>query len=68
MRVVVDQDRCSGHARCAAMGPDLFVLDATGYNRMNPTDVPVALAEQARRAADACPERAITLISDDQPE
>jgi len=64
MKVTVNPERCQGHARCLAEGPDLYVLDDLGYNSTDIEDVPTALAEQARRGALACPERALTIIDD----
>jgi len=64
MKVTVNPERCQGHARCLAEGPDLYVLDDLGYNSTDIEDVPAALAEQARRGALACPERALTIIDD----
>jgi ferredoxin len=62
MRVVVDQARCTGHGRCAAVAPDLFALDdETGQCAVSEADVPPGLEEPARLAVDNCPERAISL-------
>ena len=65
MRLRVLQDVCTGHALCLDHGPDVFVLDELGYNRTPDTVVPAALHDQARRGAQACPERAIVI--DDEP-
>ena len=62
MRIVVDADRCQGHARCQAEGPDVYVLDDLGYNSTSIDSVPHELRTQARRGAQACPEYAITII------
>ncbi len=67
MKIVVNHEKCSGHARCFAAAADFFVLDDDGYNRMPPTDVPKALAEAARKGARACPERAITVVEEEAP-
>lgn len=61
MKIVVDRKLCSGHARCAAVAPDVYELDADGYNVTGEKDVPEALREQAMRGLRACPERAITV-------
>ena len=66
MRIRVDPELCTGHARCEAEGPDVFVLDELGYNTTSLDDVPRELQDQARRGALACPEQAIT-IEDDEP-
>lgn len=62
MRVIVDAGLCSGHGRCAAVAPDVYRLDADGYNRMGEVEVPPGLEPAARAGADNCPERAITVI------
>lgn len=62
MRVRVDPNLCSGHARCAALAPEVYVLDPDGYNRMGEFEVAEGLEDRARLGADACPERAITII------
>lgn len=61
MRVRVDVERCTGHARCAAFAPDVYVLDDLGYNVTPETDVPPGSEEAARKGALACPERAIEI-------
>lgn len=62
MKVRIDTDRCSGHARCAANGPDVFELDDDGYALPLDGGIPAHLEAQARAGADACPERAIEII------
>ena len=64
VEVVIDKDRCLGHARCYALAPELFDVDedeGKSLSLFNP--VPSDLAELAREGADACPERAITVRS-----
>lgn len=61
MRIHVDTDRCSGHARCRAAAPDVYELDELGYNVTPVKEVVSELEEAARRGADACPERAIAI-------
>ncbi|HUA49866.1 MAG TPA: ferredoxin [Solirubrobacteraceae bacterium] len=64
MKVIVQEGRCQGHARCLAEGPDVYVLDELGYNSTDVEDVPPHLADQARRGALACPEQALTVVED----
>ena len=64
MRVKVDTALCSGHARCAAVAPRVYVLNDDGYNDTPETVIPAELEDEARRGARACPERAITLVDD----
>jgi ferredoxin len=61
VRLVLDSDACQGHARCLALAPDLFDLDAAGYAVLRVATVPPELEADARNAAAACPERAITV-------
>ena len=67
LKVKVDRDKCQGHARCAALAPELFVLDELG-NAQEAGDgsVPPALTEKAYLAKSNCPELAIEII-EDQP-
>jgi ferredoxin len=61
MRVRVDVERCSGHARCRAMAPDVYELDELGYNVTPVKEVPVGHEDAARKGALACPEQAILI-------
>ena len=61
MRVAVDKEKCTGHARCAAFGPDIYELDDNGYCVIDTLEVPAGLEDQARAGALNCPERAITV-------
>jgi ferredoxin len=60
MRVRVLDDRCQGHGRCFGLAPDVFDSDDLG-NAVVIGDgtVPPELEEDARLAADNCPEFAI---------
>jgi len=60
MKVKVDRERCQGHARCAALAPELFALDAFGNaQEIGDGTVPEALIEKAYLAKANCPELAI---------
>lgn len=60
MKLVVDRDRCQGHARCQAIAPELFeVDDVEQKSRVKADPVPPPLEEAARRAVRNCPEGAI---------
>jgi ferredoxin len=61
VRVSVDNSRCAGHARCAAVDDELFVLDDDGYIAPGDIEVPAAKEELARKGVAGCPERALTL-------
>lgn len=64
MRVHVDPERCQGHARCAALAPEVFELDENGFSTTRDALVPAALEEDARRASRSCPEDAISVTGD----
>ena len=64
MKVIANQSLCSGHARCAAVAPEVFELNDDGYIGFNERIVPAGLEAQARRGVLACPERALSLIED----
>lgn len=66
MKVLINEDRCQGHGRCYSTAPGLFVpkddhghAEAVNGGRL---EDPAELG-QAQRAADACPERAITVVT-----
>jgi ferredoxin len=63
MRLTIDNARCQGHGRCYDLAPALFTDDDSGYGEVSVPDVPAdgAQAQSARRAAQACPERAVLL-------
>jgi len=63
MRVKVDRARCQGHARCAALCPEVFTLDDLGFSTVGEEEVPARLESSAQRAADNCPEGAISVMS-----
>jgi ferredoxin len=61
VKVIVDDDRCQGHARCWAIGPEVFDLDDEGHSLVLLADVPPELEGKAREAVRNCPERAIAI-------
>ena len=66
MKVMIDAELCTGHGRCYSVAPDVYTLDANGYNAATgvPIDVPAAQEAAARLGARMCPERAITIIEE----
>ena len=64
VRILVEKGRCQGHGRCAAVAPDLFVLDDLGYLALADVEVADDTGTTARRGAQACPERAITILEE----
>lgn len=61
LRLRVDERLCCGHGRCYALCPELFEEDDAGHAVLVTHEVPAALADRARAAADNCPESAITV-------
>ncbi|HEX3708228.1 MAG TPA: ferredoxin [Mycobacteriales bacterium] len=57
----LDPIRCAAHGLCADLLPERIELDEWGYPIVEPGDVPDALVAHARRAARACPTRALVL-------
>jgi ferredoxin len=68
MRVLIDDRRCQGHGRCWSTERRLFEpYDDLGHSavvggEVQPDDED--LITSAKRAAEACPERAITVETD----
>jgi ferredoxin len=69
MRIAVDGKLCSGHGRCYDVSPDVFTPDDEGFcgERGTAFEVAPGVEEAARRGADACPERAITVLVEARP-
>jgi ferredoxin len=60
MRIRVDPDKCTGHARCYGLSPELFDVDDYGLSSVaGDGAVPVELEDKARLAIANCPEYAI---------
>lgn len=60
--VSVDRTRCSGHARCHDVAPDVYTLDDDGYSDIGAGRlVPAGVADRAVLGFEACPERALAL-------
>ncbi|MCW2614496.1 MAG: ferredoxin [Frankiales bacterium] len=65
MRVHVDPQRCQGHARCAALAPEVFELDENGFSTTRDGVVPPDLELDAGKAVRSCPEDAISVTLED---
>lgn len=61
MRIRIDPIACDAHGLCAELLPEWISLDDWGYPIVAPGELPRELIADARRAADACPTRAILL-------
>ena len=64
MKIRVKQDLCCAAQLCIQVAPDLFRLDELGYNVSDGDTVPKGREDEARRAADSCPEGAISIEED----
>lgn len=65
MKVVARKDACAGHARCAAIAPEIYELDDVGYIGFIEKEVPPGLEQLAIRGARSCPERVLRVLGDD---
>ena len=62
MKVIVDSDKCQGHARCHVICPELFELDAIDQkSRVKLPTVPPEFEERCVRAVKECPEEALSV-------
>ena len=61
MRARIDELKCQGQGRCYQIAPGFFSPDDIGQGHVENPDVPEKLEALVRRAAAACPERAITI-------
>jgi ferredoxin len=59
MNIRIEKQKCVGHARCAAVAAELYVLNDEGYIETDGFEVPAGQETLARRGARACPERII---------
>jgi ferredoxin len=59
VRLRVDPVACDAFGYCAELLPERFTLDEWGYPMVDDTPVHGELAALARRAAAACPRRAV---------
>jgi ferredoxin len=65
MKIQVDIQRCSGHARCNTVSDELFPLDENGYSALvEISDVPSGMESLAREGVALCPENALRILAD----
>jgi ferredoxin len=62
-RLVVNPITCTGHGICAELFPEGILLDDWGYPIIRPGPIPSDLEAHARRAVDACPTLALSLLT-----
>jgi ferredoxin len=61
MKVKINSDTCEGYGTCAAILPEVFLLDEWGYAYVtNGGIVPSTRNDDAREAVASCPVHAIT--------
>lgn len=60
MKVVVDYDRCEGHARCKATAPEVFDVQEDQVILLSP-EPGEDLRAKVERAVRLCPRQALTL-------
>jgi ferredoxin len=63
-RLRVNPITCDAHGMCAELLPEHIALDEWGYPLIADPEVRAELLSHARRAASACPTRALLLESD----
>jgi ferredoxin len=60
MKLIIDEERCTGHGRCYSLAPELFEDDEYGFGTpIGSGEVAGPLMPAAERAVRACPEGAI---------
>jgi ferredoxin len=65
VKIRVDPDKCQGHARCAAILPELFSLDDYGLSSVaGDGTVPPEYEHKARLAVANCPEYAVEITEE----
>jgi ferredoxin len=60
--VRVNPIACEGRGLCAELLPERIRLDDWGYPIVDPRPIPAELEAHARRAVDACPMLALSLL------
>ena len=61
MKVRVDNSKCTGHAQCYAVDPQLFPIDDSGYSILQTHEVKPEDEQATRAGVAACPENALIL-------
>lgn len=67
-RLRVDPIACEAHGLCAELLPERITLDEWGYPLLDGRPIPAELLDHARRAAAACPTRALLLEYDERAD
>lgn len=61
VKIRVNVEGCVGHARCAAVAPEVYELDDNGFNTTPYKEVDEEWRKQAVRGMRACPEKIIVV-------
>ena len=61
LRVTAERGRCCGYGLCAQLGPQVYKLDENGLVYMDTETFSMALEEEVREGAAACPAEAIAV-------
>jgi ferredoxin len=61
VRITIDPNRCTGHAKCWGALPQIYELDDEGFATVTVDEVPTELEDQVRLTVNNCPERAISI-------
>ena len=64
MKVRLERSKCSGHAQCYAIDPELFPIDDDGYSTLEDHAVASGDEPAVRRGVAACPEAALVIEED----
>ena len=64
MKVRLDQSKCTGHAQCHAVDPDLFPIDESGYCILEEHEIAAEDEELIREGVASCPEMALICEDD----
>ena len=64
LKIIARKQACAGHARCAALAPEVFELDADGFIAFKEKTVPPGLEQKAQRGVRSCPERVLSIADE----
>jgi len=64
MKVRLERSKCSGHAQCYAIDPELFPIDDEGYSTLEEHTVGAGDEQITRAGVAACPELALVIEED----
>jgi ferredoxin len=62
MKIIIDNDFCSGCGLCASLFPDAFDITPEGKASVRHKIIPAWLEQEYQIAAENCPEKAIKIF------